>query len=405
MNHSVVHLRRALRLFRVGGCALVFLGWSAPASRAQVAGAAPPSTDPAKTAQASTGSKDTPSTYDRIWKFTEWYADDSNPVVQKVLFSGRYQHDFAMVGATEGDHDEWNVRRMRFGPRVTLFRTITLHTEIEVNPQERNPFYMRFTDFYVQWTKNKKLALTVGKHGVPFTMDGSTSSKELIAIDRSNLTNNFWFPQEYIPGVSVAGATAPWTYRVGVYSAGAMNREFGEFNGGAFTLFLLGYDFAKPLGVKEAVLTGNYVYQNPDRNNTFTRQLEHVVSVNFKFQTDKWGLRTDVSTAKGSLGQSDLWGIMAMPFYNLTGKLQLVGRYTVLDSENPNGVRLATYENTVVPGRGDHYTEGYLGANYYFYGHKLKFQSGVQFAEMNDRANDGGAYSGVSWTSGLRIGW
>ncbi len=35
------------------------------------------------------------STYDRIWKFTEWYENDSNPVVQSVLFSGRYQYEFA----------------------------------------------------------------------------------------------------------------------------------------------------------------------------------------------------------------------------------------------------------------------------------------------------------------------
>ena len=45
------------------------------------------------------------------------------------------------------------------------------------------------------------------------------------------------------------------------------------------------------------------------------------------------------------------------------------------------------------------------GANYFFYAHKLKVQSGLQWADMNDRANDGGAYSGVSWTTGLRIGW
>ena len=71
----------------------------------------------------------------------------------------------------------------------------------------------------------------------------------------------------------------------------------------------------------------------------------------------------------------------------------------------PNGIRLATYESRIVPGRGDEYNELYLGANYYFYGHRLKLQTGVQFADMNDRANDGGAYSGVSWTTGLRVGW
>ena len=66
---------------------------------------------------------------------------------------------------------------------------------------------------------------------------------------------------------------------------------------------------------------------------------------------------------------------MVMPFVNVTKKCQVVGRYTAIDSASPNGVRLATYENTVVSGRGDRYNEGYVGANYFFYGHKLKLQS------------------------------
>lgn len=346
-----------------------------------------------------------PSTYDRIWKFAEWYSNDSNPVVQRVLFSGRYQHEFAAIDSDEGDLDEWNVRRMRLGPRVTFFRTVTLHGEVELNPQERDPLYVRFTDFYVQWTKSGRLAVTVGKQGVPFTMDGATSSKELIAIDRSNLTNNMWFPQEYIPGVSVSGKISQWIYRAGAYSSGEANREFGEFSGGTFTLGVLGYDFAAPLGVKEALLTGNYVYQHPDADNTFTRPLEHVTSINFKLNAGRWGAHTDFSAASGYLGQSDLWGIMAMPFVNVTDKFQIVGRYTLLDSDNPNGVLLGTYENRVVSGRGDLYNEGYLGANYFFYGHKLKLQSGLQYADMNDSAADGGSYSGVSWVSGIRVGW
>jgi len=353
----------------------------------------------------SSDTKKPESTYDKIWKFAEWYEDDSNPVVQKVLFSGRYQHEFAALAADEGDLDEWNVRRMRLGPRITMFRTVTVHAEVELNPQERDPLYQRFTDFYVQWSRSGQFVVTVGKHGVPFTMDGATSSKELLAIDRSNLSNNIWFPQEYIPGVSVSGKVAPWVYRAGVYSGGAMNREFGRFSGSVLALGVLGYDFAKSLGAKEALLAGNYVYQPPDRDNTFTRLLTHIASLNFKLERDRWGARTDVSLASGYLGQSDLWGFMAMPFFNVTDKFQIVGRYTFLASDNPNGVRLATYESRVVPGRGDSYNEGYVGANYFFYGHKLKLQTGLQFTDMSDSASDGGAYSGTAWTTGLRVGW
>ena len=78
------------------------------------------------------------STYDDIWRFAEWYRNDGNETVQSVLLSGGFQYEFAAVGADQG----------------------------------------RASDVF---------ALTVGKQGVPFTMDGSTSSKELLTIDRSNL--------------------------------------------------------------------------------------------------------------------------------------------------------------------------------------------------------------------------
>jgi len=112
-----------------------------------------------------------------------------------------------------------------------------------------------------------------------------------------------------------------------------------------------------------------------------------------------WGI------ASGYLGQSDLKAFQAMPFFNFGPELQFVGRYTAISSTDPNGIRLATYESRVVPGRGDRYDELYLGANYYFYGHRLKVQTGLQFADMDDTANDGGAYSGTSWVTGLRVGW
>ena len=367
--------------------------------------ATPPATAQPAPAPSSPGTE-TQSTYDRIWQqFTTLYDSKSNNVVQRVLFSGRFQHEFVGIGADQGDHDEWNTRRLRVGPRITLFRDYTLHVEAELNPQEMDPLYMRLTDAYLQWSRSGRLAITVGKQGVPYTMDGATSSKELLTIDRSNLTNNIWFPQEYLPGVSVSGKVAPWNYRVGVYSPGEANKEFGKFDGGTAALAVAGRDFAKELRVKEALLSVNYVHQTEDRDNTFTRQLGDILSVNFKIETDRWGMRTDASTAAGYLTQSDLWGVTAMPYLNVTDRLQLIGRYTFLESDEPNGVQLATYENRVVRGRGDEYNEMYVGANYFFYGHKLKLQTGLQLADMNDRANDGGEYSGVSWTTGLRVGW
>ena len=346
-----------------------------------------------------------PSIYDKIWKYADFYVDKNNRVVQRIAFTGRFQFDYADVDADQGETSEWNLRRLRLGPRITLFRTFTVHTEVELNPQEQDPTYVRLTDAYVAWAANAKMTLTVGKQSVPFTNEGATSSRELLTIDRSNLANNLWFPQEYAPGVSVSGRFSPWNYRAGIYSSGAMTREFGTFNGGVFTLGVLGYDFAEPAGMREATVTANYIYQTTDVDNTFTRRFAHIISGHIRLEDGRWGFRGDVTKGIGYLGQRNVWGIMAMPFLNLTDRLQAVGRYTFLHGDGINGLLLATYEVRVVPGRGDEYNEGYLGVNYYFYGHRLKLQSGVQFADMKDQANDGGAYHGTSWVTGLRVGW
>jgi phosphate-selective porin OprO/OprP len=103
--------------------------------------------------------------------------------------------------------------------------------------------------------------------------------------------------------------------------------------------------------------------------------------------------------------ECDIWGLVAMPFYRSTEKLQWVARYTYLDSDGPNGLRLGRYERELVSGSGDQYQEAYLGANYFFYGHKLKWQSGLQYAEMKDRQADGGRYRGWAFTTGLRVYW
>lgn len=349
--------------------------------------------------------KPEPSVYDKIWKYAEWYRNDDNKVIQSFTFTGRFQLDYALVDADQGDDDEWNVRRFRLGAKARLFRNFTVHGEVDINPQEARPAYERLTDMYVAWSQSKNFKLTVGKQGANFTLDGLTSSKELLTIDRGNLANNLWFPQEYMPGVTVSGEPDQWRYLAGVYSAGRANKELGKFDGGTFFLGTLGYDFGKQIEVKQALLTGNYVYNESDRNNSFTRSLEHVGSLNFSFDTGKWGFRTDLSGAAGYLGQSDLWGGLVMPYYNFTDKFQVVARFTHISSDDANGVRLARYESEAVRGRGDEYNEIYLGLNYYFYKHKLKLQTGVQYAEMNDRANDGGAYDGWAWTTGLRISW
>jgi phosphate-selective porin OprO/OprP len=336
---------------------------------------------------------------------TDLYRAGDQALVQGVAISGRFHVDVARLDADQGDETAWNLRRLRIGPRITFRGGLTAHVEVELDPQDREPFYVRLTDAYVEWSPGETFALTAGKQSMPFTMDGATSSRRLLTIDRSNLSNNLWFPQEYLPGVSASGEAGRWTYFAGVFSAGASDREFGDFSGGVTTLASAGYDFGDALAVDEAVLSSDYVYQRPDVDNTFARPFAHVGAIRFSLEAGRWGARADLAAGAGYFEQPDLWGVMLMPFVNVTNRFQLVARYTLLDSAGPNGVRLATYENTLVDGRGDRYSEWYAGANYYFFEHRLKLQTGLQWGAMDDAANDGGEYSGVAWVTGVRAGW
>ena len=94
-----------------------------------------------------------------------------------------------------------------------------------------------------------------------------------------------------------------------------------------------------------------------------------------------------------------------MPFYDVSEVVQLLGRYTYLSSGDDNGLSLNRYEDEIVQGEGDEYHEIYAGLNVFLYGHKLKWQTGLQYTRMDDKADDVGEYDGWGITTGLRAYW
>ena len=130
-----------------------------------------------------------------------------------------------------------------------------------------------------------------------------------------------------------------------------------------------------------------------------------MASLYTQWEQGDWGLWTDLSAGDGYFGQSDVWGVSLMPFYNSSKRIQGVARDTYIESDDPNGVRLGRYHGEVTVGRGDEYQEIYGGLNVFLYGHKLKWQTGIEYAEMDDDAADGGKHDGWGISTGLRIYW
>jgi len=343
------------------------------------------------------------SIYDRIWQVPVIYQNKDNGFLQEFRFTGRLHVDNYSLDSDLGYDQDWVVRRWRMGFKAKLLQKLDVHVEADLDAQDPRPLYNRLTDAYLAWTFNDAFKLTVGKHSVKFTLDGATSSNELITIDRNNIANNFWFPTEYISGVSLSGKIGQFQYNTGLFSGGTESPEFGNFDAGNFWLGSVGYDFGKALGVKKALLRADYVYNDPNPESDATRSFEQIGSLVFQLDADKWGVSADVTAGQGFGRQSNAWGAVIMPWFKITDKLQVVGRYTYIASDENNGVRFSRYESVMTSGRGNEYNELYAGLNYYLYGHKLKVQTGLTYTWMNDEANDGGQYEGWTWTTGLRV--
>ena len=346
------------------------------------------------------------SVYNKIWSYATLYENEDNRFIQKFVLSGRLQPESAWFESDQGDFsDEFLWRRFRFGFKSNLLQKWVLHIEGDFDLNESfGDMYERLTDAYIGWSPKDNLDLKFLKQSAGFTLDGATSSKSLLTMQRNDLTNNLWFTLEYFTGVLAQGKIdEKWSYKAGIFSS-EDHDELSRIDASYFTLVSLDYDITESPKFDKGSIRVDYVYNKEDINSG-TRDFSQVLSLVTKWQAGPWNLWTDLSGGKGYAGQSDVWGLVLMPFYNISPRYQMVLRYTFVSSGDENGVRLPRYEGRIVDGRGKQYNEIYLGFNVYFYGHKFKWQTGFEYAVMEDGAGDGGEFRGYGLNTGLRFYW
>ena len=344
--------------------------------------------------------------FDRIWSYATLYENESNPTVQRFALSGRLQPESAWFDAEQGDFvDEFLWRRFRFGFKSDVFHDWVLHLEgdFDLNGSLGN-MYERLTDAYIGWSPKDDLHFKFLKQSVGFTLDGATSSKNLLTMQRNDLTNNLWFTREYFVGAGAKGdVDGRWDYHVGVFS-NEDNNEISNFDAALFSMVSLGRNFGQTQELDSGLVRVDYIYNQQDIDSG-TRPFSHVLSLVTMWEGGDWGLRTDLSGGRAYGEQSDVWGWVVMPYYNFNSRYQLLFRFTFVTSRGENGVRLPRYEGRIVDGNGNEYTEVYIGLNVFLYGHRLKWQTGIELGNMEDDANDGGEYRGIGLNTGIRIYW
>jgi len=354
--------------------------------------------------------EDQESTFDKIWDHVVLYENDENSLMSKFWLTGRLQgeyHSFENEVAPAIDHDDYDWRRFRFGFKATLFGDITLHSEADLGLENRGrPLYNDLTDTYISWSTDNGMKFKLGKQSAPFTLDGSTSSKKLHTLERSKIAGNIWFGQEYFPGISVSGSKDEIDYFAGFYSNDNKPEFDGAFKHGQFGILSVGKDYAANFDLEKSYLRLDFMFQEDDGNDDVEDFNDWNAAYSFvtKWENNDWYFWTDLSFADRKNG--DVWGLQLMPFYDITDKTQVIFCYTHLDSSGDNQLRGSRWEDRLDRGeyRGDDLTEYFFGLNHFFYGHKLKWQNGLQYTQL-DEADSSKEYEGWGFTTAFRISW
>ena len=343
------------------------------------------------------------SPYDEFWNKVVIYENAENETISKFAITGRLQADYHSfendVDGSSDDDSQW--RRLRLGFKASLLGGITLHSEANMNLNRPEPLYRNLTDTYLSWSTDSGMKFKVGKQSAPFTLHGSTSSKKLYTLERGKIARNIWFPNEYFTGASISGSRENWDYLAGIFSS-EEGPEFDEaFDYGTFGLLSLTYNFEESDSFDESLVRFDFMVQEEDPLNQ-TPDHKNAFSIVTKLKKGKLNFWGDLSFSSGYGTQSDVWGIQLMPFYDFTDQLQGVFSYTHVESEDSQDVDVTRYERDLA-GRGDQMQEYFVGINYFFYGHKLKWQNAIQYTEMDNLGTR--EYEGWGYTSGLRISW
>ena len=340
------------------------------------------------------------SVLDALWDLPVLYSNKENPVLQEFRIIGRYQGQYAVVDSDQGNFDDWENRRWRLGASAKLFDRVSIKGYINID-DDFNPFYKSMEELHMTVKVADALSISVGKQKPYWGYEWTTSSSKILTIERGLLTNQL-LPAKS-SGVAAKGDVGGFSYNVGIYS-GDLDDEFGGFDGGTFYTASIGYDFSESSGMDKLGWRLDYLYNNQDPGDSAAKPYDNSWATSLVLGQGDF---TVVNEFLYATGQSpDAYGISIMPSYDITDKLQVVGRYQYAHGDG-DGIRAQSRYERKVPsitdgGRGEDYHAFYLGLNYYIHGHGLKLMTGLEYATL-DGGSDGGDYDGLSWVTGIRI--
>jgi phosphate-selective porin OprO and OprP len=351
-----------------------------------------------------------------LWDLPKLYENKDNPVLQEFSVNGRLQLQYSTGTSSAGSYgsedrpdervwdDAIEVRRWRIGFKSRWFQDFKVEGLFDINPEWDLGVYDKIFFLNVAWEISKDFELAAGKFKANVLgLEHSTSSNDMLTFERS-LLSNLVYPGE-LTGARLKGRAGDYLFTAAVF-AGDDEREFTQGAAGHVVQANIGRNFKGELGLKNALVRLEYQYGTDAENAHGGGLFEHVVAINGQFEKDQWAVQAEALYGVGRGLQGDVYGIYVLPTYNITDKLQLVGRYQYASGDH-DALRVANRYERLAPnltdgGRGETYHAAYFGVNYYIYGQKLKLMAGTEYNHM-DGGGDGGDFDGWTTTTGVRV--
>lgn len=319
---------------------------------------------------------------DKLENLGRLYDDDTNAILQELWILGRYHGHYHWSEGTAGQDAGHEIRRFRLGAQAQLFHKLSLHAQM-VSGSDIEPFYNGFTELWAQWAFTPQVALTLGQQKHRFTHDRNVSSRYILYLERSMLTN--MVGADYTPAVTLQGIVGPVTYYTGVFS-NATSRDMAD----SFTHFDSGYSYlaaayiniGRPFGADSGHLHLTGLHSQSNENATNLDRFDNAVSGALILTQGSAALVTELTAGLGS-DDGDAYGLNIQPSYFLTDNLQLALRYQIAASNGARGLDpQIRYEVPAGLPQGDLYQAGYIGLNYHIAKHRLKIMTGLEYSTL-----------------------
>ncbi len=366
--------------------------------------------------------------------------------IKKVKLKGRYQaqwisqsEDDTLIATgreTTNGYHEMEHRRFRLGTEISMANDLKLVASMNISDGAgglgshgltRGVFFDDWDELYIEWAPSKTNYVLVGKAKQKITIENETSSTKILTFERSAITNSVISNKPW--GIAVGFEALGLNHEVGAWISGGDRdgdtARVGEAAGERWDI--ADFDSRGSLTYRATAeiteqIEGHFDYQFTNNSNgtrnpqgssdvNLGSEFEHVVALGTKSEFGQIGLITDLIYGGNSVGHGgnavrggalpagyDTWGLVIMPTYDITDKLQLVARYAYMEQGREQRPQRFDVRKHV-----EDYHTLYAGLNYYVCGDNLKVMAGYEYAtgEVFGTGNTRDLDTGT-WMMGVR---